>query len=219
MEQVIWLTIKSALLATFIGLPFFIAIAYLLSYHVFRGKRLIEALILLPMALPPVVTGLLLLYLFSRTSPIGSVLFNRFGVEIPFSFSAVVITGIVVSAPIAIKTIKTGFLLINPFNAAVAQSLGKKRLAAVMTTIIPLNRDGYIVAACLTFVRCIGEFGATMMFAGNIDGRTRTLSLAIFSAFNRPEGESEVWILIALSLILSYAVIFLSLHWEGKHRA
>jgi len=206
----LWLSFQVALCAALADLPVAVAVAYLLARGRFAGKWLLETLVNLPLVLPPVVTGYLLLVCFAPQGPAGAVLADWFGVKIVFHWTGAVLASMVMSFPLAVRAIRLAFQGVDPRLELAARSLGAGRLAAFFTVTLPLARRGVIAGAVLAFARSLGEFGATIMVAGNIEGQTRTLPLAIFTRASRPGGMEESWRLVALSIVLACAALAVS---------
>ncbi len=198
------LSFQVGLCSALAGLPFAVAIGYWLARTSFSGKWLVETVVHLPLVLPPVVTGYLLLVCFAPRGPIGSVLSDFFGVRIVFTWLGAVLASMVVSFPLMVRAIRLAFQGVDPRLEMAARSLGASRTAAFFTVSLPLAGRGVIAGGLLGFARSLGEFGATIMVAGNIEGQTRTIPLAIFSLANRPPGGiGQCWRLVALSVLLA----------------
>lgn len=202
-----FLVATSAALA---GLPLAIAIGYPLARVPFPGKWLAEAVVNLPLVLPPVVTGYLLLVCFGPRGPIGSLLADWFGVKIVFGWLGAVLAAAVVSFPLMVRAIRLAFQGVDPRLEMAARSLGASRLGAFFTITLPLARRGVFAGWMLAFARSLGEFGATIMVAGNIEGKTRTIPLAIFTLTNRPGGMGQCWRLVGLSVLLACGALAVS---------
>jgi molybdate transport system permease protein len=201
------LSFQVGLGAVLVSLPPGIAIAYFLARRSFVGKWLIQAIVDLPLVLPPVVTGYLLLVLLGPRGPIGSVLDNWFGVRLVFTWKAAALASAVVSFPLMVRAIRLAFQSVDPRLEMAARSLGANRTDAFLTVTVPLALRGIIAGCVLAFARSIGEFGATIMIAGNIEGKTRTIPLAIFSLVNRPDGVEQSWRLVVVSILLACAAL------------
>ncbi len=198
------LSFQVAVCSALAGLPLAVAIGYLLARASFWGKWLVQTLVHLPLVLPPVVTGYLLLVCFSPHGPIGSLLSDLFGVRIVFTWLGAVLASAVVGFPLMVRSIRLAFQGVDPRLEMAARSLGASRTAAFFTVSLPLARRGLIAGWLLAFARSLGEFGATIMVAGNIEGQTRTIPLAIYSLANRPPGGiGQCWRLVALSVLLA----------------
>ena len=170
--QVIGLTLGTATLSTLLIFPFGVALAWLLARKEWHGKTLVETVVALPLVMPPVATGLILLNLLGRRGPIGEFLQNVFGTEIVFTWKAVVAAMAVMSFPFLVRTVRLAFEDINPRLEQVARTLGASPLRVFTTITLPLAARGMIAGAVWAFTRALGEFGATILVAGNIPGRT-----------------------------------------------
>jgi molybdate transport system permease protein len=199
-----------ALLATALILPMGVACAWLLARRHFRGRSIVETLITLPLVMPPVATGLLLLRLFGQRSPVGRAL-DAAGIEIVFTWKAVVIAMAVMSLPIVVLTARAGFEQLNPRFEQIAATLGARPLRIFLTVSLPLASRSVIAAALLGFARSLGEFGATIMVAGGIPGETETLSVAIYR-LTEIGREDDAMGLLVLSVLLAFAAMFASNH-------
>src|SRR5271156_5474113 len=187
--QVIGLTLFTASLSTLIIFPFGVGIAWLLARKTWPGKTLIETIVALPLVMPPVATGLILLNLLGRRGPLGSFLRNTFGTEIVFTWKAVVAAMAVMSFPFLVRTARLPFEEIDPPLEGGARApgggggrtLGAGRARVFLPITLPLAAQGLVAGAVWAFARALGEFGATILVAGNIPGRTTTLAIAIYS--------------------------------------
>jgi len=184
--QAIRLSLQVALIATAGSLPFGIAVAWLLARRDFWGKWLIETLINLPLVLPPVVTGYLLLVAFGRQGWIGKSLDRWFGLQIVFTWKAAALASAAMAFPFMVRSIRLAFSGVDVKLEQAARTLGARPLDAFATITLPLARDGIIAGCVLAFARSIGEFGATIMISGSIPGETRTIPLEIYGCWNRP---------------------------------
>jgi molybdate transport system permease protein len=179
-----------------------LALGWILARKEFRGKALVTVLTLTPLVLPPVVTGFLLLSAFGARSPFASFL-DIAGVRIPFSFLGVALASTVVSLPLYVMSIRTAFEATDRRLEEVAASLGAPPRQVFWSVSVPLAAPGIAAGAVLTFARSLGEFGATIVLAGNIPGVTQTIPSAIYEALNAPGGETRVWALSLSSLFLA----------------
>src|SRR5947208_8750439 len=197
--------------AVLLSLPFGIALGWLLAGPPFRGKTLVETLVNLPLVLPPVVTGLLLLYLFGRHGWIGSWLYEWFGWEIALTWRAALLAVAVMGFPLLVRTVRLAFEGIDPRLHQAARSLGARPLVAFFSVSLPLARNGVIAGAVLALARGLGEFGATLLFAGSQPGR-RTLALEIYALYEQPgdAAQERMWRLVAASIVLACAALFAS---------
>lgn len=199
----IQLSLKVAFICTIIVLPFAIYIGWFLARRQFQGKAFVEGFLHLPLVLPPVTTGYILLVILGTNGWMGSLLYSWFGVRIAFSFPAAVIAAIVVSFPLVTRSIRLSMELVDKNYEEAARTLGASNLRVFFTITLPLALPGVISGAILAFARSLGEFGATISFAGNIAGETQTLPLAIFSAMQVPSQELSTLRLVIVSVILS----------------
>jgi molybdate transport system permease protein len=199
-----------ALIATALALPPAVVLGWLLARRTFPGRSLLETLCTLPLVMPPVATGLILLRLFGRRSPIGQAL-DAAGLDVIFTWKAVVLAMAVMSLPIILLTAKAGFQQLNPRYEHMAASLGASPLRVFLRVTIPLAGRSLVAAALLGFARALGEFGATIMIAGGIPGQTETLSVAIYrlTEIGREDDAVE---LMMLSIALAFVAMLASNH-------
>jgi molybdate transport system permease protein len=210
--QALALSARVAFWATLACLPFGIALGWLLARRQFRGKFLVEALVQLPMVVPPVVPGYLLLLLFGREGPLGRWLDAAFGVSLAFSWQGAVLASAVMAFPLLVQPVRVAFRLVDERLERAAHTLGARPLDAFRTVALPLALPGVLAGAVLCFSRSLGEFGATMAFVGSIPGETRTLPLALYGFMQVPGGEGAALRLASLSIALAVAALFAS-HW------
>lgn len=198
----LYLSAKVALFATLICLPFAVALAWYLARYEFRLKFLVEAILQLPMVLPPVVLGYLLLILFGNKGWIGQYL-SQIGIELAFNWKGAVLASMIVAFPLMVQPIRLSFQLINQQLEQIAGSLGASPFKVFLSISLPLALPGIVIGSILCFSRSLGEFGATITFVGNIPDETRTIPIAIYSFLQQPDGEQMAMRLVALSLILA----------------
>jgi molybdate transport system permease protein len=203
-----WFTLATAGLATLLMLAPGLLLAWLLARGRFRGRVLLETAVTLPLVMPPVAIGLVLLMLFS---PIGSLgrLLARAGMEIVFTWKAVVIAMAVMGFPLLVRTAKAGIEQVDRRYEAAASTLGAGPLRVFFTITLPLARPAIIAGAVLAFARALGEFGATVMVAGSIPGATRTLAVGIFSAAETGH-DREALVLAGISGVIAFVALWLS---------
>lgn len=206
----LFLSLRVASLSLIITLPFAIYIAYILSRKRFWGRGLLNALVFMPLVMPPVVTGYLLLLTFGRNGPIGGLLHGVFGTGIAFTWVGAAIAASVMSFPLMVRPIRQAFDAVDPGLEIAARSLGASRIKLWLTVSLPLAAPGLIAGAILGFAKALGEFGATITFAANIPGETRTLALAIYTELQRPGGEGPAFRLTLISLVIAIAAVVLS---------
>jgi molybdate transport system permease protein len=206
------LSARVAAWATLLCVPFGILVGWLLARREFRGKFLIEALVQLPMVLPPVVPGYALLLLLGTQGPIGRWLQAWFGITLAFTWQGAVVASAVMAFPLLVQPVRVAFRLIDSRLEQAATTLGATPWNAFLTVALPLALPGVLAGSVLCFSRSLGEFGATMAFVGNIPGETRTLPLAIYSFMNVPDGEGAAMRLAGLSIALALFALAAS-HW------
>jgi len=206
--QITSFTILTALGATILMVPPGLLMAWILARHPFRGRVLVDTLVSLPLVMPPVATGLLLLLLFAPRGPFGRIL-ARLGVEVVFTWKAVVIAMAVMGLPLFIRTARAGFEQVDRRYEMVAATLGATPLRVFFTISLPLAAPAVSAATVLGFARALGEFGATIMIAGSIPGATRTLSVAIYS-FAETGRDREAALLLGISAAIAFAALWVS---------
>lgn len=204
------LSLQVGLCAVAASLPAGIALGYALARGSFSAKWLLQAAVDLPLVLPPVVTGYLLLVLLGPAGPVGRWLNDWLGWRVVFTWQGAAIAAAVVSFPLMVRAIRLAFQGIDPRLETAARSLGAGRVDAFVTVTLPLARRGLVAGCALAFARSLGEFGATIMVAGNIERETRTIPLAIFSMVNRPGGIEQSWRLVVIAILLACASLAVS---------
>lgn len=204
------LSLTSSAWAVIWALPLAVGLGWLLGTRRFPGHALLNAVVHLPLVLPPVVLGYLLLLLLGRRGPIGGALYEHFGIRIAFTGTAVVIACAVVGFPLMVRAIRQSAEAIDPRYARAARSLGASEMRIFLTVTLPLMAPGILTGITLAFARAVGEFGATITLAGNIPGRTQTLPLALFTVTQSPGGEAEALRLCLLSLALAGGALLAS---------
>jgi molybdate transport system permease protein len=202
-------TVEIALLGVLITLPLGILLAFWLARTRRPGRSLVETLASLPLVLPPTVVGLLLLEMFGRNRPLGRWLFETCGLAIAFTPKAVVIAAAAVSFPLLVRTARASFEAVDPRLESLARTLGRGPVHVFLTVTLPLASRGILAGAILAFSRALGEFGATIMVAGNIPGETQTLSLAIFQLVQLGR-DREAYRLAAVTVLVAFAAIWVS---------
>jgi molybdate transport system permease protein len=206
--QITFFTLAVGLASTLLILPCGIVLAWLFARKEWPLKSAVETLVLLPLVMPPVSTGLILLKIFGRRSPVGQWLYDR-GVEIVFNWKGVLVAMAVMSFPLLVRSARTSFSEVNRRLEQIAATLGASRLRIFFAITIPLASKGIVAGALLAFSRALGEFGATILVAGNIPGRTQTLSLAIFN-FVQTGRDAEAYNLLAITVVLAFAFVWCS---------
>lgn len=204
----LYITLKISLVSSLIVAILGTVISYLLARREFMGKWLIDSLVTLPMILPPTVTGYMLVVLLGKRGIIGQTLFNLTGISILFTWQVAVIAAFVVSLPLMVKTTTSAIEAVDRELEYVAYTLGKSELETALFITLPLAKKGILAGIILSFARAVGEFGATLMVAGNIPGRTNTMAISIYSAFQGGNSElaNTLVIILVLMSLLSMAI-------------
>jgi molybdate transport system permease protein len=190
-----------------VALPFGIAIATLLARKEFWGKALLDAMVLLPLVLPPVVTGYLLLITFGRRAPVGAFLADHFGIVFSFRWTGAALACGIMAFPLMVRAIRLSIEAIDARLEDAAATLGANRVWRFATITLPLALPGIIAGAILSFARALGEFGATITFVSNIPGETQTISAAIYTLTQVPNGDADALKLVIVSVIISLAAL------------
>ena len=206
--QITLFSIAVGLASTLLILPFGIALAWLFARKDWPLKSVIETAVLLPLVMPPVSTGLILLKIFGRRSPLGQWLYER-GIEIVFNWKGVLIAMSVMSFPLLVRSVRTSFAEVNPRLEQIAATLGASPLRIFFVITIPLAYKGIVAGALLAFSRALGEFGATILLAGNIPGKTQTLSLAIYNYVQLGK-DSDAYVLLGITVALAFLFVWCS---------
>ncbi|QWV95253.1 molybdate ABC transporter permease subunit [Geomonas oryzisoli] len=214
------LSLKVALTATLLSLPFGFLYAYLMTFFRFRAKVLLEVLVNLPLTLPPVVMGYLLLVALGKNGWLAPLL-TPLGVRLIFTWKAAVLASALVGFPLLVRSIRLAMESIDGRLIQTSRTLGAGSLDSLVTVILPLSRTGIVAGSSLMFARSMGEFGATIIVAGNIPGVTRTIPLAIYDYAGSPGGEQAAFVLCAVAIALSVLVLMvhesLTRKMAGRH--
>jgi len=208
--QIVALSLRVGLVAMAVTLPLAFALAWLLARVRFPGKLLVDAVVHLPLVVPPVVTGWALLILFAPSAPIGSWLDHAFGVTVLFRWTGAAIAAGVMALPLMVRAMRLSIEAVDRRLENAARTLGAGRWRVFRTITLPLSLPGVAAGLVLGFARGLGEFGATITFVSNVPGETQTLPLAIYSALQQPGGDALVWRLSAISVALSLAALVAS---------
>jgi molybdate transport system permease protein len=206
--QLIGFSARMAVCSTLFILPFGLALAWLLARRNWPGKIFVETFVALPLVLPPVVTGLVLLQVFGLHGPLGRWLHDQFGIEVVFTWKAVVLALGAMSFPLLVLFARAAIEEVDPALEQIARTLGAGEWRVFFTVTLPLARRGMLAGILLAFARALGEFGATIMVAGNIPGRTTTLPVAIYSLVQNGE-DSHAWILAGVSALIAFIALWL----------
>ncbi|MDF1737108.1 MAG: molybdate ABC transporter permease subunit [Minwuia sp.] len=208
--EALMLSLRIALVAVAGALPFAVIIAWLLARTRFPGRVLLDGLVHLPLVLPPVVMGYLLLVSLGTNAPVGSWLLETFGIRFVFSWTGAALASAIVSFPFQVRAIRLAMEAIDPGLDAAARTLGAGPLDRFLSITLPLAMPGIIAGAITAFAASLGEFGAIITFVSNIPGETRTLPLAIYTAIQSPGGEAAAARLAGLAIALALAGLILS---------
>jgi molybdate transport system permease protein len=209
------LSLKIALVATVVALPFGIAIAWLLARKNFWGKALLDGLVHMPLVLPPVVTGYLLLISFGRRGPIGAFLADHFGIVFSFRWTGAALSCGVMGFPLLVRPIRLAIEAIDRKLEDAAATLGADRLWIFLTVTLPLAMPGLIAGMVLCFAKALGEFGATITFVSNIPGETQTISAAIYTLTQVPGGDAAAGRLVLVAIAISLAALVVA-EWLAR---
>ncbi|MBI1220888.1 MAG: molybdate ABC transporter permease subunit [Rhodobacteraceae bacterium] len=208
--QALALSLKVGLVATAVSLPFAVAVALLLARKAFPGKHLLNGLVHLPLVLPPVVTGYLLLIAFGRHGMVGGFLERTFGLVFIFRWTGAALAAGVMGFPLMVRAIRLAAEAVDPKLEQAAATLGAGRLWVFLTVTLPLMLPGIVAGAILGFARGLSEFGATITFVSNIPGQTQTLPLAIYSFLQAPGGDAAAVRLVVISIVIAMAALVAS---------
>ena len=208
--QIVWFTAWVSALSTLMILPFGLGTAWLLARRQWPGKSLVETLISLPLVMPPVATGLILLKLLGRRGPLGTFLHDTLNLDIIFTWRGVLVSLGVMSFPLLVRSARVAFEEVNPRLEQIAGTLGASAGRVFCTITLPLALRGIVGGMLMAFARALGEFGATIMVAGNIPGETSTLSLSIFQSVQLGQ-DAQAFRLLGVSVALAFLAV-----WTGE---
>ena len=209
------LSLRIALVATVVALPFGIAIAWLLARKQFWGKTLLDGVVHLPLVLPPVVTGYLLLISFGRRGPVGAFLADHFGIVFSFRWTGAALACGIMGFPLLVRPIRLAIEAIDRRLEDAAATLGANRLLVFITITLPLALPGLIAGFVLCFAKALGEFGATITFVANIPGETQTISAAIYTFTQSPGGDAAAGRLVLVAIAIALAALVVS-EWLAR---
>ena len=208
--EILSLSLRVAFWSVLVSLPLAVAVAHTLARSNFPGKTLFDATVHLPLVLPPVVVGYLLLLLFGRRGPVGAWLEEWFGVVFAFRWTGAALAAGIMGFPLMVRAVRLSFESIDRKLEAAASTLGAGRTGVFLTITLPLALPGIITGVLLSFARSLGEFGATITFVSNIPGETRTLPLAIYTYTQTPAGDEAALRLSLIAVLLSLAALYVS---------
>ena len=206
----LYLTLKVALFSIAICLPTGILVAFILSRTSFPGKWLLDGIVHLPLVMPPVVVGYLLLILLGKRGVIGEWLYETFGITVAFSWTGAAIASAVMAFPLMVRAVRLSIDSIDQGLESAASTLGANRLRILLTITLPLSLPGIIAGTILAFARSLGEFGATITFVSNIPGETQTLPLALYNFTQLPGDQTPAIRLLLISLVLAFGALIAS---------
>ncbi|RYH02228.1 molybdate ABC transporter permease subunit [Salipiger sp. IMCC34102] len=204
------LSLRIAFVATLCSLPLATLVAWLLARKRFRGRGLLNGLVHLPLVLPPVVTGYLLLVVFGTQGPVGAVLRDSFGITLAFRWTGAALAAAIMAFPLVVRAIRLGFEAVDPGLEEAAATLGASRARIFASVTLPLIAPALLAGAVLGFAKALGEFGATITFVAAIPGQTRTIPTAIYSLLQVPGSDGAVAVLVAISVALALGTLGLA---------
>jgi molybdate transport system permease protein len=217
--EALTLSLRVAFVAVLAALPFAFAAAFLLARTRFPGKTLVDGFIHLPLALPPVAIGYLLLLTFGTRGPVGSWLLSAFGVRLVFSWTGAALASAIITFPFQVRAIRLALEAVDPGLNQAAETLGAGFFDRLVNLTLPIALPGVVAGAITAFAACLGEFGAIITFVSNIPGETRTLPLAIYSALQMPDGDAEALRLSLLSIVLALIGVMAAEYAARRARA
>ncbi len=213
--QAVALSLRVSFWATLLSLPLGVFVAYALARWQFWGKHLLNGLVHLPLILPPVVTGYLLLLTFGRKGLVGQFLDDWFGIVLAFRWTGAVLAAAVMAFPLMVRAIRLAIEAVDPKLEEAASTLGAPRLWVFATVTLPLILPGIVAGAILAFAKAMGEFGATITFVSNIPGQTQTLPSAIYAFLQVPGGDGQAFRLVVVAIVVAMAALLLS-EWVSR---
>ncbi|MBM3614372.1 MAG: molybdate ABC transporter permease subunit [Alphaproteobacteria bacterium] len=213
--QAVALSLRVSFWATLLSLPLGVFVAYALARWQFWGKHLLNGLVHLPLILPPVVTGYLLLLTFGRKGLVGQFLDDWFGIVLAFRWTGAVLAAAVMAFPLMVRAIRLAIEAVDPKLEEAASTLGAPRLWVFATVTLPLILPGIVAGAILAFAKAMGEFGATITFVSNIPGQTQTLPSAIYAFLQVPGGDGQAFRLVVVAIVVAMAALLLA-EWVSR---
>jgi molybdate transport system permease protein len=211
------LSLKVAVVATLCSLPFGIALGWLLARVRRRGMLLLDTVLVLPLVLPPVVTGYALLVLFGRQGAIGAFLYDTLGITLAFRWTGAALACAIMGFPLMVRAIRLSIEAVDPRLEQAAATLGANRWRVFLGVTLPLAWPGVLAGAVLAFAKALGEFGATITFVSSIPGETQTISSAIYGLMQVPGGESGIWRLTLVAVAISFCAVLAS-EWLARRQ-
>jgi len=211
------LSLTVGLTATFLSLPFAVAVAWILERTRWPGRGLLQTAVMMPLVLPPVVIGYLLLKLFSPRGIVGQAL-DAIGMPVAFHWLGAVVAAAIVGFPLFVMTIGLAMKNVDPRLETVSRSLGRSRWETFRRVTIPLSWPGILSGAAISFARGLGEFGATVILAGRITGETETIPLAIYAELDSPGGETRIGTMVVASIVICLSCVLIARGLDRWHR-
>ena len=205
--EALLLSLRVATLSVVVSLPLCLGVAWLLARREFVGKTLLDGLVHLPLVVPPVVVGYLLLLMFGRQGPVGAWLYEHLGITLAFNWTGAALAAAVMAFPLTVRAMRLSLEAVDRRLESAARTLGAGRVSVFVTITLPLMWPGILTGAILGFARSLGEFGATITFVSNIPGETRTLPLALYSLIQSPDGEAGALRLTVIAVVLALAAL------------
>ena len=216
--EVVTLSLRIATVATLVALPLAVGVAWLLARRRFWGHGLLNGIVHLPLVLPPVVTGYLLLVLFGRQGPVGGLLYDLFGITLAFRWTGAALAAGIMAFPLMVRAIRLGFEAVDTGIEDAAATLGASPARVFATVTLPLIAPGVLAGAVLGFAKALGEFGATITFVAAIPGETRTIPSAIYGLLQVPGAEGDVLALVVVAVVLAMGALAVS-EWLARRMA
>jgi len=216
--EALGLSLKVAIASVVASLPFGLAAAWLLARRSFPGKSLVDGIIHLPLVVPPVVVGYLLLVALGRRGPVGAWLYDSFGITVAFTWKGAAVAAAVMAFPLMVRAMRLSLEGVDRRLEAAARTLGAGRIRVFATITLPLMAPGILAGLVLAFARALGEFGATITFVSNIPGETRTLPIALYTLTQTPDGEAAAARLAIIAVVLALAAVVAS-EWLARRLA
>ena len=213
----LWLTLKVALLATLMAGVAGIGLGWWMARRRFAGHALLDSFLMLPMVLPPTVLGYYLIVVVGRNGVLGRYLDQWFGINLMFTWQGAVIAASIVSLPLIYKAARAAFEDADPRMVLAARTLGASELEIFLRISLPLAGRGVVAGLMLAFARAMGEFGATLMIAGNLPGKTQTLSIAVYDAVQAGNDAQALWLTLLISVVCMFVLVVSSRLLQAKH--
>ena len=211
------LSVRVALVAVLCSLPLGVALGWVLARRRFRGRLLLDAVLMLPLVLPPVVTGYGLLVVFGTQGVVGRWLLESFGVTLAFRWTGAALAAALMGFPLLVRAVRLSVEAVDARLEHAARTLGASPWRVFVDITLPLAWPGVLAGAVLAFAKALGEFGATITFVSNIPGETQTIASAIYGLLQVPGGEARVWRLTVVSVVLSFAAVFIA-EWLAQRQ-